>query len=96
MLAEQLHTAAAGARTTASLDNLARLLWRAHAEGQIVDPDAEAISEAIQARKGVLAGTQTKPKGALGLSTASRRREKVFGLGRPRALDRNAKIRIMH
>ena len=25
-----------------------------------------------------------------------RRREKVFGLGRPRALDRNAKIRIMH
>jgi Helix-turn-helix domain len=24
------------------------------------------------------------------------RREKVFGLGRPRALDRNAKVRIMH
>jgi len=53
MLAEQLQTAAARARTTASLDNLARLLWRAHAEGQIVDPDAEAISEAIQARKDV-------------------------------------------
>jgi hypothetical protein len=98
MLAEQLHTAAAGARTTASLDNLARLLWRAHAEGQIVDPDAEAISEAIQARKGILGGegAQTKPKCALGLSMASRCREKVFGLGRPRALDRNAKVRIMH
>jgi AraC-like DNA-binding protein len=26
----------------------------------------------------------------------SERREKMFGLGRPRALDRNAKIRIMH
>ena len=25
-----------------------------------------------------------------------RRREKMFGLGRPRALDRNAKVRIMH
>jgi len=99
MLAEQLHTAAAGARTTASLDNLARLLWRAHAENQIIDPDAEAISEAIQARKGVLAGegAQTKPKGVLGLSRGSSRpREKMFGLGRPRALDRNAKVRIMH
>ena len=99
MLAEELHTAAAGARTTASLDNLARLLWRAHAEGQIVDPDAEAISEAIQTRKGVLAGKgiQTKPKAVLGLSRrSSRPREKMFGLGRPRALDRNAKVRIMH
>ena len=26
----------------------------------------------------------------------SERREKMFGLGRPRALDRNAKVRIMH
>jgi AraC-like DNA-binding protein len=26
----------------------------------------------------------------------SRRREKMFGLGRPRALDRDAKVRIMH
>jgi hypothetical protein len=35
-------------------------------------------------------------KAASGLSRASRRRDKVFGLGRPRALDRNAKVRIMH
>jgi hypothetical protein len=43
--------------------------------------------------------TQISPKAVLGLPRASRRasrREKVFGLGRPRALDRNAKIRIMH
>jgi hypothetical protein len=26
----------------------------------------------------------------------ARRREKMFGLGRPCALDRNAKVRIMH
>jgi len=31
-----------------------------------------------------------------GLPRASKRREKMFGMGRPRALDRNAKVRIMH
>jgi hypothetical protein len=32
----------------------------------------------------------------LAIHPAIRRREKMFGLGRPRALDRNAKVRIMH
>jgi AraC-like DNA-binding protein len=40
------------------------------------------------------------PKPAVGCPGSSRRqprqREKMFGLGRPRALDRNAKVRIMH
>jgi hypothetical protein len=36
-----------------------------------------------------------RPKGVLGLPTASRRREKMFGSA-ARALDRNAKVRIMH
>jgi hypothetical protein len=40
--------------------------------------------------------TQISPKAVLGLPRASKRREKLFGLGRPRALDRNAKVRIMH
>ena len=31
-----------------------------------------------------------------GVNIAARSREKMFGLGRPRALDRNAKVRIMH
>jgi hypothetical protein len=31
-----------------------------------------------------------------GVNVAARSREKMFGLGRPRALDRNAKARIMH
>jgi hypothetical protein len=57
--------------------------------------------ESIEARRAVLAGkavcdTQIGPKAVLGLPMASRRREKMFGLGRPRALDRNAKVRIMH
>jgi Helix-turn-helix domain len=101
MLAEQFHSAAFTARTTASLDETARCLWRAHAEAQIPDAEAEAISEAIEARRAALTGKGRfePPRPTPGLSRPARgpeRREKMFGLGRPRALDRNAKIRIMH
>jgi CRP-like cAMP-binding protein len=99
---DQFLEATAGARTTAGLAELARKLWRAHGEGHIADADAEALSEAIEARRAVLEGTggEPQPKAARGLPRASRRasrqREKMFGIGRPRALDRNAKVRIMH
>jgi hypothetical protein len=101
MLAEHIRTAAAGARTNAALDETARLLWRANAEAQIPDTEAEAISEAIEARRAALAGKRAseQPRLTLGLPRSARgpeKREKMFGLGRPRALDRNAKIRIMH
>jgi Helix-turn-helix domain len=101
MLTDQFVEATDGARTPAVLDELARKLWRAHAEGQIKDADAEAISGAIEARRADMAGKPVfsipiGPKAALGLPSAPRRREKMFGLGRPRALDRNAKVRIMH
>jgi AraC-like DNA-binding protein len=101
MLAEQFRTAASRARTTASLDETARLTWRAHAEAQILDADAEAISEAIEVRRAALKGKgpTTPPKPACGRPGGfwkPERREKMFGLGRPRALDRNAKVRIMH
>jgi Helix-turn-helix domain len=106
MLAEHFRTAAAGARTNAALDETARLLWRAHAEAQIPDTEAGAISEAIEARRAALAGklATEPPKLTQGLLGPGRRlenrrperREKLFGLGRPHALDRNAKIRIMH
>jgi Helix-turn-helix domain len=102
MLAEQFFAAAAGARNSAALDETARLLWRAHAEAQIPDTDAAAISEAIEARRAALTGKGLiePPRPALGRSRTARRRperrEKMFGLGRPRALDRNAKVRIMH
>jgi hypothetical protein len=98
MLADQFLEVAAGVRTAAGLDELARKLWRAHAEGHLADADAEAISKAVEARRTILWGHA--PKAILGLPGASRRpprpREKMFGLGRPRALDRNAKVRIMH
>ena len=56
MLADQFLEAAAGARTGAALDELARKLWRAHGEGHIADADAEALSESIEARRATLAG----------------------------------------
>ena len=101
MLAEHFQTAAAGARTTASLDETARQLWRAHAEAQIPDAEAEAISQTIEARRAALTGKgpgePSRPALALPRSAKGHeRREKIFGLGRPRALDRNAKVRIMH
>ena len=104
MLAEQFLAAAAGARNSTALDETARLLWRAHAEGNLADAEAEAIGEAVQARRATLAGEmiETQPKAVLRLPTASgrrlrlRSREKMFGMGRPHALDRNAKVRIMH
>ena len=100
MLADQFLEAAVRSRTPAVLDDLARKLWRAHAEAQIDDADAEAVSAAIEARRAALEGKPVRhpigPKAARGLPRASRRREKMFGLGRPRALDRNAKVRIMH
>jgi Helix-turn-helix domain len=101
MLAEQFHIAASRARTTASLDETARLTWRAHAEAQILDTEAEAISEAIEARRAALTGkVSVKPlkpaPGRPGAISGPKRREKLFGMGRPRVLDRNAKVRIMH
>ena len=93
MLADQFLTAAEAARTTAAADELARKLWRAHGEGHLADADAEAVSEAIEGRRAVLTG-QGDPTGPR--RHPGRRREKLFGVGRPRALDRNAKARIIH
>jgi hypothetical protein len=51
MLAEQFTAAAAAARNTHAIDELARLTWRAHAENKLDDVEAEAIGEALQARR---------------------------------------------
>ena len=78
MLADQFLEAAGGARTGAALDELARKLWRAHAEGHIADADAEALSESIEARRATLAGkvvwdTQISQIAASGLRRVSGR-----------------------
>jgi hypothetical protein len=97
-LADQFLEAAVSSRTPVALDDLARKLWRAHAEAQLDDAAVEAVSAALETRRAILQGKETQigPKAASGAPKASRSREKMFGLGRPRALDRNAKVRIMH
>ena len=59
MLADQFAAAAAAARNTHAVDEIARLTWRAHAEGQLIDADAEAVSEALQARRAAFATRRT-------------------------------------
>ncbi len=86
-LAEQFHQAVTAARNTAALDHVARLLWRAHAEGQIADADAEAIAEAVQARRAAF----SRPAAGIAVSQAapaSARRKPV----RPRSPDRQASL----
>ena len=79
MLAEQFHAAASAARNTAAVDEIARLTWRAHAEGQLVDAEAEAVSEALRARRATFA-TPDAPHRPRGLPLAFP--------GAPGALDR--------
>ncbi len=82
MLADQFQAAAAAARNTHAVDEIARLTWRAHAEGQLADADAEAVSEALQARRTTFATRRTAP--VLGPPRAARRD--------PRSPDRQASL----
>ena len=88
MLANQFHEAVAAARNTAALDNTARLLWRAHAEGQIDDADAEAVSWAVQARRAAFSQRAATSLSAASAIPASARRKPV----RPRSPDRQASL----
>jgi hypothetical protein len=75
MLADQFLEAASAARNTHAIDEVARLTWRAHAEGQLEEAEAEAVSAALQARRAAFA-TRTAypaPRPALGLPGAARR-----------------------
>jgi hypothetical protein len=55
MLAAQFRAAAAGANTYASIDNVSRLIWRAHGAGHLSDAAAQTLAETLQARKAALA-----------------------------------------
>lgn len=57
----QFQVAAATARTIPMLDEIARLMWRAMAEGQLSETDAEAAGTAIEARRAVLRSPYVKP-----------------------------------
>jgi hypothetical protein len=51
MLADQFLEAASAAKNTYAIDAIARLIWSAHAEGHLADAEAEALSEALAARR---------------------------------------------
>src|SRR5579871_3653482 len=98
-LALQFGEAITHARTNTVLDGLARKLFGSVADGRLTDADAEALTDAIGARREALQGippsrTRNQKYPATGRICAGNRpsrREKVFGLGRPTPLDRNAK-----
>jgi hypothetical protein len=75
LLAEQFTSAAAAARNTRAIDEIARLTWRAHGEGHLADADAEAVSEALHARRATFAATRalSQPRPALGLPRHARK-----------------------
>ena len=82
MLADQFQAAAVRARTLAQLEDLSRLLWRAHAERHVDDSRAAAISEAVEARRARIKGMRPAP---LPSPPSARRRP-------PRSPDRRASI----
>jgi Helix-turn-helix domain len=75
-----------------------KAIWRDNAEGRLSDADAQAAAEAAYARRGRREGNDTGEPLRLptGLPRATARRAKIFGQGRGRPMDRNAKARLMH
>ncbi len=87
MLAHQFNEAVAAARNAAALDNTARLLWRAHAEGAIADAEAEAIAASVQARRAAFSRPgMSKALSCIAAASAPRRPV------RPRSPDKQASI----
>jgi hypothetical protein len=86
MLADQFLEAAAAAKNTPAIDEIARLTWKAQVEGCLAYSDAEAVSAALQAcRAAFAAGTELRlAKPVLGPPRPTRRR--------PRSPDRRASI----
>lgn len=84
-----------GARTMTCIDRINLDFLRDLAAGAVAAEEAEridaAIAEARQRVRGTAAREATTPRP----TTPRKRREKVFGEGRRRPMDRNAKARVM-
>ena len=85
-LADQFLEAAAAAKNSHAVDEIGRLTWRANVEGHLAYAEAEAVSEALQARRTAFAaGRQLRlARPVLGLPRPAKRH--------PRSLDRQASI----
>jgi hypothetical protein len=80
-------------------DDELKAIWAALVAGQLTDDEAQAAAEAIQARRRRRQAIDAAEPQSLPTALrrpVARHREKVFGSGRTRALDRNAKARITH
>lgn len=88
MLAEQLSAAITTARTTAMLDNAARLTWRGLAEGLIDESAAERLSTATEARRLALKGQgrQIAAKPALARPRPCRSPDRARSIARRRQI----------
>ena len=75
-----------------------KAIWRDHGAGRLSDADAQAAAEAVHARRARREGDDTARAGkaACGLPRPAARRAKIFGPGRGRPIDRNARARLMH
>ena len=60
-LADQFLEAAAAAKNTHAIDDIARLTWKAQVEGHLAYSEAETVSEALQARRKAFAAGQGLP-----------------------------------
>ena len=75
-------------------------IYRDLAEGRITEEAAQSAETAIHARRAggdrMFFAAPPTSRPATGRRKRGKRREKMFGLGRPRPMDGNVKTRIMH
>lgn len=90
MLAEQIAGALAAARTGRVLDDVARVLWRAAAEGVIGEKDAGRLGEEIEARRAALRERSATHQPLRGLGR--NRRPSCRSPDRARSLDRRRRL----
>src|SRR4051812_31137297 len=98
MPAIEFDAALQGARTMTRIEEINRAFLGTIAAGTLDGEEAERIDAAIaEARQRVRAITEARASRARRPPPPPRPlREKVFGNGRARPLDRNAKVRVMH
>jgi hypothetical protein len=87
-IAEQFHAAAAATRNFSTLEEISRTLWQAHAAGALSDAAAQAVAEAVDARRQVLKGPRAPAaqKRAYAAPRPCRSPDKAKSIARRRAV----------
>ncbi len=80
-------------------DDEMKAIWTDHAAGRLTDDEAQAAAEAVDRRRsgqGRTTGPSDQPMPASARRKPGAKRPKVFGYTYGRAIDRNARVRLMH